>query len=66
MLYQRLKQRGVLMVPGDHFFPGLAQDWPHTRQCMRMNYVPDPALIERGVQILAEEVERAYREAGAA
>ncbi|BEH70893.1 valine--pyruvate transaminase [Edwardsiella tarda] len=62
-LYQRLKQRGVLMVPGDYFFPGLAQEWPHTRQCMRMNYVPEPEVIERGVQILAEEVERAHREA---
>jgi len=35
-LYQRLKQRGVLMVPGHHFFPGLAQEWPHAYQCLRM------------------------------
>lgn len=61
-LYQRLKQRGVLMVPGHYFFPGLESDWPHTQQCMRMNYVPDPEQIERGVMILAEEVERAHRE----
>ncbi|AOV98471.1 valine--pyruvate transaminase [Edwardsiella hoshinae] len=62
-LYRRLKRRGVLMVPGDYFFPGLAQEWPHTRQCMRMNYVPEPAVIEQGVRILAEEVERAHCEA---
>ncbi|QPR28668.1 valine--pyruvate transaminase [Edwardsiella hoshinae] len=61
-LYRRLKRRGVLMVPGDYFFPGLAQEWPHTRQCMRMNYVPEPAVIEQGVRILAEEVERAHCE----
>lgn len=61
-LYQRLKKRGVLMVPGHYFFPGLAEDWPHTQQCMRMNYVPEPELIEKGVQILAEEVERAHKE----
>lgn len=61
-LYQRLKQRGVLMVPGHYFFPGLEHDWPHTHQCMRMNYVPDPEQIERGVMILAEEVERAHAE----
>lgn len=42
LLYQRLKKRGVLMVPGDYFFPGLDKPWPHTHQCMRMNYVPDP------------------------
>jgi len=61
-LYQRLKQRGVLMVPGHFFFPGLAEAWPHTHQCMRMNYVPDSKVIEQGVAILAEELERAYRE----
>lgn len=61
-LYQRLKQRGVLMVPGHFFFPGLEHPWPHTHQCMRMNYVPDAEQIERGVMILAEEVERAHAE----
>jgi len=62
LLYQRLKKRGVLMVPGDYFFPGLDKPWPHTHQCMRMNYVPEPALIEAGVKILAEEVEKAWQE----
>lgn len=62
VLYQRLKQRGVLMVPGDYFFPGLEHSWPHTHQCMRMNYVPDAEQIERGVKILAEEVEKAHAE----
>lgn len=61
-LYQRLKARGVLMVPGHFFFPGLEQAWPHTHQCMRMNYVPDAENIERAVQILAEEVENAWRD----
>ena len=62
LLYQRLKKRGVLMVPGDYFFPGLDKPWPHTHQCMRMNYVPDPQKIEAGVKILAEEIEFAWRE----
>ncbi|WP_024472032.1 valine--pyruvate transaminase [Pantoea ananatis] len=62
LLYQRLKARGVLMVPGHFFFPGLEHDWPHTHQCMRMNYVPDAENIERAVQILAEEVEHAWRD----
>jgi len=62
-LYQRLKARGVLMVPGHFFFPGLEQEWPHTHQCMRMNYVPDAEKIERAVQILAEELEKIGNEA---
>lgn len=61
LLYQRLKQRGVLMVPGHYFFPGLTDPWPHSNQCMRMNYVPQPEHIEAGVKILAEEIERAWQ-----
>lgn len=61
-LYQRLKKRGVLMVPGHYFFPGIEQDWPHAHQCMRMNYVPEPEVIEQGIKILAEELEKAYQE----
>ncbi|MGB3137753.1 MAG: valine--pyruvate transaminase [Nodosilinea sp.] len=36
-LYQQLKQRGVIVVPGSPFFPGLREDWPHTRQCLRLS-----------------------------
>ncbi|MCG8708428.1 valine--pyruvate transaminase [Brenneria sp. 4F2] len=64
VLYQRLKKRGVLMVPGHYFFPGLEQGWPHAHQCLRMNYVPDPQSLERGIAILAEEVTNALREGG--
>ncbi|MEI2266779.1 valine--pyruvate transaminase [Erwinia sp. CGal63] len=64
ILYQRLKARGVLMVPGHFFFPGLEHEWPHTHQCMRMNYVPESEKIEKGIVILAEEIERAHRESG--
>ncbi len=60
-LYRRLKKRGVLMVPGNYFFPGLQEPWDHTRQCLRMNDVPEPATIERGLKILAEEIDHAYR-----
>ncbi|PQQ23314.1 valine--pyruvate transaminase [Photorhabdus hindustanensis] len=63
MLYHRLKKRGVLMVPGHYFFPGLEQDWPHTHECMRMNYVPDPESITKGIAILAEEIKLAHQQA---
>ncbi|MBD2230126.1 valine--pyruvate transaminase [Phormidium tenue] len=36
-LYEQLKQRGVIVVPGNPFFPGLREDWPHTRQCVRIS-----------------------------
>lgn len=62
-LYQRLKKRGVLMVPGQYFFPGIEDNWPHAQQCMRMNYVPEPDKIEQGIAILAEELALVYQTA---
>ncbi|MGI9311049.1 MAG: valine--pyruvate transaminase [bacterium] len=59
-LYQRLKRRGVLVIAGQHFFPGLAQRWRHRDECIRVTYAADPAQLERGVEAIAEEARRAY------
>lgn len=60
-LYQRLKQRGVLVVPGHHCFFGLKDDWPHRHQCIRVSYVKDEAAVRRGVDIICDEVRRVYQ-----
>ncbi len=59
-LYQRLKKRGVLIVPGHHCFFGLDNDWPHRHECIRVSYVQDPDSVQRGIAIIAEEVRKAY------
>ncbi|HBC3534172.1 TPA: valine--pyruvate transaminase [Vibrio vulnificus] len=61
-LYQRLKARGVLIVPGEYFFIGQEDNWEHAHQCLRMNYVQDDELMQKGIAIIAEEVNRAYSE----
>jgi valine--pyruvate aminotransferase len=61
-LYQRLKARGVLIVPGEYFFIGQEDDWEHAHQCLRMNYVQDDEMMQKGIAIIAEEVERAYQQ----
>ncbi|HDY7887334.1 TPA: valine--pyruvate transaminase [Vibrio vulnificus] len=61
-LYQRLKARGVLIVPGEYFFIGQEDNWEHAHQCLRMNYVQDDGLMQKGIAIIAEEVNRAYSE----
>ncbi|MGY0617404.1 valine--pyruvate transaminase [Vibrio sp. FJH11] len=61
-LYQRLKARGVLIVPGEYFFIGQEDEWDHAHQCLRMNYVQDDEMMQKGIAIIAEEVEKAYRE----
>jgi valine--pyruvate aminotransferase len=62
-LYQRLKQRGVLVVPGRDCFVGLEDDdWPHRHECLRVSYAQDADAVFRGIEIIAEEVKRAYGE----
>ena len=60
-LYQRLKARGVLVAPGQNFFIGIDRDdWAHSKQCLRISYAQDAAMVKAGVDILASEVKAAY------
>ncbi len=61
-LYERLKVRGVLVVPGHNFFPGITCDWRHQQECIRVSYAQDGSVVKAGVEIIAEEVARAYQE----
>ncbi len=56
-LYERLKQRGVLVIPGDPFFYGLEQPAPEASECIRVHTAMDPAKVERGIRAIAEEVQ---------
>jgi len=60
-LYRRLKQRGVYIVPGHHFFPGLAEEWDHRHECIRVSYSQDAESVRRGMAIIGEEVRKVCR-----
>ena len=56
-LYQRLKKKGVLVVSGHYFFPGMEQDdWAHKEQCIRVTYAQDDKVVEKGISLIAEEI----------
>jgi valine--pyruvate aminotransferase len=59
-LYERLKQRGVLVVPGQYFFPGIREAWRHKYECIRMSYAQDEVTVKAGIKIIAEEVKEVY------
>ncbi len=59
-LYQRLKQEGVIVVPGNPFFPGLREDWPHTRQCLRISLTASATDLTHAVDRLARVVDEIY------
>jgi valine--pyruvate aminotransferase len=60
-MYERLKRRGVLVVPGSYFFFGLDDPGPHGRECIRINYTSSESEVREGIRIIGEEAERAYR-----
>lgn len=61
-LYQRLKRRGVFVLSGHHFFPGLEEPWAHADQCLRISYAQAREHVSAGIAAIAEEVRRAFEE----
>ena len=61
-LYQRLKQYGVIVVPGNPFFPGLREDWSHAHQCIRISLTATDDAIATGVRHLASVVSDIYQQ----
>ena len=60
-LYQRLKKKGVLVVSGHYFFPGMeGDDWSHKDQCIRVTYAQDDPVVEHGISLIAEEIRQLY------
>jgi valine--pyruvate aminotransferase len=59
-LYRRLKQRDVLVIPGEYFFFGHDDpSWRHRSECIRVSYAMDEAAVRDGLRIIADEVARA-------
>jgi valine--pyruvate aminotransferase len=60
-LYRRLKGRGVLVVSGHYFFFGLDQpQWQHRHECLRISFTAPEAVLRRGLELLAEEVNQIF------
>ena len=59
-LYQRLKTRHVLVIPGEDFFIEIDSSWRHRQECLRLNYAQPADKIERGFALIAEEIRRSF------
>jgi len=56
-LYQRLKAKGLIVVSGHYFFPGIEDsEWRHQHECIRLNYAQPEDKVKQGIAILAEEI----------
>ena len=62
-LYRRLKAKGIFVIAGEHFFPGLeSDDWQHKHECIRVSYAGNPETVEKGIQMIADELKQIYPE----
>ena len=60
-LYERLKARDVLVVPGNYFFFGLDDaEWRHRDECIRVTFTMPEDVVREGFRIIADEVAKAY------
>ncbi len=59
-LYERLKQKGVLVMDGLHFFYGLNKLSDHSKQCIRITYCQSEAVISRAIEVLGQELKSVY------
>ena len=59
-LYAKLKERGVITVPGEYFFFGLQDGTQHEHfdKCLRINYSCDKDEVYGGLKIIAEEYKK--------
>jgi len=57
-IYEALKARGVLVVPGEYFFFGLPDDWPHRHECLRLSFAMSEETVRAGLRIIADEITR--------
>ncbi len=62
-LYERLKKRGVLIVPGEYFFFGMntGEDWLHQHQCIRLTFSQSESTVAAGIKIIADELRQIHR-----
>ncbi|RME48044.1 MAG: valine--pyruvate transaminase [Caldilineae bacterium] len=63
-LYERLKARDVLVIPGHHFFPGLKEEWQHRYECLRVSYAQAEEVVQEGLHRLAQTVKEIYAQQG--
>lgn len=61
-LYQRLKDAGTIVLPGEHFFPGIedVENYQHAHECLRMSYAQSDETLEKGIAQIGEFVRAAY------
>ncbi|MDK4683750.1 valine--pyruvate transaminase [Kingella negevensis] len=60
-LYERLKAKGTLIIPSEHFFVGLdTKNYRHAHECIRMSIAQPDETLQKGIATIGEVVRKVY------
>ena len=60
-LYERLKAKGTLIIPSEHFFVGVdTENFKHAHECIRLSIAQDDETLKKGIATIGEVVRTAY------
>lgn len=60
-LYERLKAKGTLIIPSEHFFVGVdTTDFKHAHECIRLSIAQDDDTLRKGIATIGEVVRAVY------
>ena len=60
-LYARLKAKGTLIIPSEHFFVGVDTDnFKHAHECIRLSIAQDDETLKKGIATIGEVVRAVY------
>ena len=60
-LYERLKAKGTLIIPSEHFFVGVDTDnFKHAHECIRLSIAQDDDTLRKGIATIGEVVRAVY------
>ena len=60
-LYERLKAKGTLIIPSEHFFVGVdTENFKHAHECIRLSIAQDDDTLRKGIAMIGEVVRAVY------
>ncbi|QQU06579.1 valine--pyruvate transaminase [Moraxella osloensis] len=60
-LYERLKAKGTLIIPSEHFFVGVdTENFKHAHECIRLSIAQDDETLKKGIATIGEVVREVY------
>lgn len=60
-LYERLKAKGTLIIPSEHFFVGVdTENFKHAHECIRLSIAQDDDTLRKGIATIGEVVRSVY------